>query len=143
MIDEIPRGARIGVDTVAVIYFLEDHPEFGHSARHLFERIEAGELEAVMSVLVLTELLVPLYRAGQEPAADQLSRRLRNFRNLEMMPVTDTTASMATRLRALHGLKTPDAIHAANALVAGASGIVTNDRDLRALHDELEVWTFR
>lgn len=143
MIEEIAPGTRIGIDTVAVIYFLEGHPEFGGAARRLFERIEAGEIEAVMSVLVLTELLVPLHRAGQERAADELSRRLRNFRNLAMMPVTDAAASMAARLRARHGLKTPDAIHAANAIAAGASGIVTNDRDLRALQGELEVWTFR
>jgi predicted nucleic acid-binding protein len=143
MIQSIPAGARIGVDTVAVIYFLEDHPEFGAPARRLFEQIEAGELEAVMSTLVLTELLVPLYRAGQERAADELSRRLRNFRNLEMRPVTDATASLAARLRARYGLKTPDAIHAANAIEAEASGIVTNDRDLGALGDELEAWTFR
>lgn len=37
---------------------------------------------------------------------------------------------MAARLRAKHGIRTPDAIHVATALATGATEFLTNDRGL-------------
>lgn len=142
MIDSIPSGTRVALDTVALIYFLERHERFGAPAARLFERIEAGTLLASMSALVLTELLVPLYRAGRPRDASTLARRLENFSNLDTLAVDATIATEAARVRATHGLRTPDAIHAASALHAGAAGIITHDRAFRAPRGELEVWTF-
>jgi len=49
----------------------------------------------------------------------------------------------AARLRAQHGLRTPDAIHGATAVVGGAKGILSNDKALACLESEgLQVWTF-
>ena len=141
-IDAIPDGTHVALDTVALIFFLERHETFGEPAARLFERIETGALRASMSTLVLTELLVPLYRAGRARDVSALARRLENFRNLESRSVDPLVATEAARLRARHGLRTPDAIHAASAVLAGAAGIVTHDRAFTALRGELEVWTF-
>jgi len=49
----------------------------------------------------------------------------------------------AARLRADHGLRTPDAIHGATAIVTQATGILTNDKWLKALtHEGLSAWLF-
>jgi len=38
---------------------------------------------------------------------------------------------------------TPNAIHAATAMLSGASGMLTNDKQLRVLsHTELSIWFF-
>ncbi len=95
--------------------------------------IEEGRLQAVMSTLVLTELLVPLHAAGQKQQAEELKRRLCTFPNLSVMTMTAKIASTAARLRPLHGLRTPDAIHAATALETSAEAIITNDRDFPRL----------
>ncbi len=142
MIETIPAGSRIALDTVVFVYFLERQDPFGARATRLFERIEAGDLHAVMSSLVLAELLVPLYRSRQHRDASALTRRLQHFRHLEIKPVSDQIAADAARLRAEYRLRTPDAIHAATALAAEASGLVTHDRAFLSLQRELEIWTF-
>jgi predicted nucleic acid-binding protein len=52
---------------------------------------------------------------------------------LTALPVAEDIAEEAARLRAVHGLKTPDAIQLAAAKTGGASWFLTNDGYLPAL----------
>ena len=139
----IPKGSRVLLDTVALIYFLEENERYSKSAEKIFNRIESGQLQGVMASLVFAELLVPLYRSGDPQAATGLSNRLRNFRNLEVIPLTTEISMGAARLRADYGLRTPDAIHAATAISTQSTGILTNDKRLKMLSPEgLSIWLF-
>lgn len=139
----IPDGDRILLDTVALIYFLERNARYVEQAEAIFRRIESGNLQGVISNLVFAELLVPLYHRGDSRAATGLANRLDNFNNLEVVALTTKISMEAARLRADHGLRTPDAIHTATAIAAQASGILTNDKRLRVLSREgLHVWLF-
>ena len=139
----IPKGSRVLLDTVALIYFLEENQRYSKKAEKIFGRIESGELQGVMANLVFAELLVPLYRSGDPQAAVGLSNRLINFRNLEVITLTTEISREAARLRADYGLRTPDAIHGATAIITQASGILTNDKQLKALTREgLSIWLF-
>ncbi len=132
-LDSIPTGSRLLLDTVALIYFLERHPRYSQSAEIIFRRIETGDLQSLMSTLVFAELLVPLYRAGDIVAANDLSRLLKNFRHLEILDLTPEIGAEAARLRAGYNLRTPDAVHAATALAGQANGLLTNDKNLSRL----------
>ncbi|MEN8132413.1 MAG: type II toxin-antitoxin system VapC family toxin [Pseudomonadota bacterium] len=139
----ISEGSRISLDSVALIYFLEGHKRYSPIAKTIFERIESGELTGVMANLVFAELLVPLYRSGNPMAARRLVSQLINFRNLEIIHLTTEISMESARLRADHGLRTPDAIHAATAINAQATGILTNDKRLSSLCQEgLSIWLF-
>lgn len=139
----IPGGNRVLLDTVALIYFLEDNERYSEMAEAIFGRIEAGELQGVMSSLVFAELLVPLFRSGNPRAAAGLSNRLINFRHLEIIDMTTEVSIEAARLRADYDLRTPDSIHAATAIHAKVSGILTNDKRLNILTREgLAIWLF-
>ena len=139
----IPKGSRILLDTVALIYFLEENERYSKRAEKIFSRIESGQLQGVIASLVFAELLVPLYRSGDPQAATGLSNRLRNFRNLEVIPLTTEISMGAARLRADYGLRTPDAIHAATAISTQSTGILTNDKHLKVLSPEgLSIWLF-
>jgi predicted nucleic acid-binding protein len=139
----IPKGSRVLLDTVALIYFLEENERHSKKTEKIFGRIESGELQGVMANLVFAELLVPLYRSGDPQAAAGLSNQLINFRNLEIIPLTTEISMEAARLRAEHGLRTPDAIHGATAIITQASGILTNDKRLMVLTQEkLSIWLF-
>jgi len=132
----IPKGSQVLLDTVSLIYFLEENERYS-------KRIESGQLQGVMASLVFAELLVPLYRSGDSQAAAGLSNRLRNFRNLEVIPLTTEISMEAARLRAKYGLRTPDAIHASTAISTQSSGILTNDKQLKVLTQEgLSIWLF-
>jgi len=115
----IPDSSRILLDTVVLIYFLENNERHSKTAEKLFSRIETGTLQGIVSSLVFAELLVPLYRSEETQAAAGLSSRLINFRNLEVVNLTPEISMEAARLRADHGLRTPDAIHGATAIVTG------------------------
>lgn len=139
----IPKGSRVLLDTVALIYFLEDNERYSKTATAIFSRIESGEIRGVMSNLVFAELLVPLYRAGEAQNATGLVNRVINFRNLEVIPLTTEISMQAARLRADHGLRTPDAIHGATAIIAATSGILTNDQRMVVLRRAgIGVWLF-
>ena len=139
----IPKGSRILLDTVALIYFLEENERFSKSAEKIFSRIESGQLQGVMASLVFAELLLPLYRSEDPQAATGLSNRLQNFRNLEIVPLTTQISMEAARLRADYRLRTPGAIHAATAIITQTSGILTNDKQLKVLTQEgLSIWLF-
>lgn len=47
-----------------------------------------------------------------------------------LVDVTATVLDRATELRAQHGFKTPDAIHLASAIEAGADALLTGDAGL-------------
>ena len=138
----IPNGSLVLLDTVSLIYFLESHPIYGSVAEVLFQRVEAGDLRAVMSSLVFAELLVPLYRERQDKTASALKHRLLGFRNLTVRDVTPEVAARAARLRAHFRLRTPDALHIATGIHYGCDGILTNDRELCRIDCELQVWLF-
>lgn len=127
-LNRIPSGSRIALDTVSFVYFLERHPTYYSSAKDLFERIEKGKIEAVASTLVLTELLVPAFRAQDSSRAQEVLRLLTHFPHLKLIEVTANIASEASRIRAESSLRTPDALHLATALMQKADWFVTNDK---------------
>ena len=139
----IPNGSKVLLDTVALIYFLEENERYSKLAEKIFGRIESGELQGVLANLAFAELLVPLFRSGEPRAAAGLANRIFNFRNLEVVTLTTEISIEAARLRAEYSLRTPDAIHAATAIITQASGILTNDKRLAVLTSEgLSVWLF-
>lgn len=138
--EELPAGSVVALDTPVFVYFLEHHPRYYAAARALLRRIERGEVAGALSSLVFAELLVPAYRAGDRPLAKRILGLLTAFPHLQVVDVSPRIAAQAAELRAAHGLRTPDAIHAATALAAQAAGIVTNDRHFDRLAGRLTVW---
>lgn len=138
---KIPKGCTAGLDTMVFIYSLDSHPEFGEVADAILARIERGELKAVASSLLFAELLPHKFARNDAVRARAIARELENMPNLAIMPLTNEVSVEAARLRATYGLRTPDAVHAATAMGAGAQGIVTNDGTLKRLTSEgLDVW---
>jgi predicted nucleic acid-binding protein len=135
-LEDIPAGAVVLIDSTAFIYLIDKDPAYFPAARSLFDRVQAGEITAIASTLVLAELLVPYYRTGDPAKANVISATLQSQRDLEFLPVSPRIAERAARLRGLYGLHTPDAVHAATALHARADWLVTNARKLRRVTAE-------
>lgn len=84
-------------------------------------------MRAITSTLTLTEVLVQPYRVRDWQRADRIYAALRNYPHLEWLTPTLEIADRAASIRAEHSLKTPDAVLAATAQVAGATALITND----------------
>ena len=75
----------------------------------------------------MTELLVPAYRESDESRVDALYVLLSRYENLDWIAPDLEIADLAARIRAVHRMRTPDALRAATAIQAKATGLVTND----------------
>jgi predicted nucleic acid-binding protein len=125
------RVSKLGLDTAPLIYLVERHPTFGPLVRALVERAESGGLEFISSTLTLTEVLsLPLER-NDEMIVSAYRSILLHSPYLHLRPIDLDVAERAARLRALHRLKTPDALQVAVACQAGCEAFLTNDRAMR------------
>lgn len=98
----------------------------------LWDALDAQSICVVTSELTLLESLVKPLKDGDSILARDYEKFLTSTR-LQLHPITARILKEAARVRATTGLKTPDAIHAATALAAGCSQLITNDSDFRRI----------
>jgi len=104
--------SRIALDTSVFIYQLQANPKYVGLTDEIFVWLQRAKSQGVTSTITLTELLVP---------------------NLAWIAPSLEIADTAARLRAEHGLRTPDALQAATAISSSATALVTNDATFRKL----------
>jgi predicted nucleic acid-binding protein len=121
------RHRRIALDTSIFIYQLQAHPRYVSFTNTIFEWLGQRGSQAVTSTITMVELLVHPYRTDNEPLADELYGLLSVYPNLEWIAPSLEIADLAARIRAEHGLRTPDALQAATVLHTRATGLITND----------------
>jgi predicted nucleic acid-binding protein len=121
------RHQRIALDTSVFIYHLEANPKYLAYTDAIFSWLELPGSAAVTSSVTMTELLVLPYREGDEPRANDFYALLSTYPNLDWVAPNLEIADLAARIRAVHRLRTPDALQAATAAHSRATGLITND----------------
>lgn len=124
----IGRGSIIALDTVTFIYHFEDNPQYAPLTQVVFDAIEGGQVTAVTSMITVAEVLTGAKKAGH-PLILQYRALFAGYPNLTIVPVDMQIAERASDMRCQYGLKMPDVITLATALVCGAQALVTNDRN--------------
>jgi predicted nucleic acid-binding protein len=133
----------LAFDSAPLIYYIEQHPQYGPVTEDLFTTVDSGDAHAVTSVLTLLEVLVRPIRTGLPDLARQYRELLSGARGISLFPMGPETAEIAARLRAKYDwIRTPDAIQVATALQHGAELIVTNDHRWKRL-SEIQVIVLR
>ena len=123
----------VALDTVAFIYFIEEHERFVPVVAPLFVDAARGRRRLVTSALTLLEVLVVPYRAGDVGLAERYEALLTRSRGLMLVGIERGQLRAAAQLRAAFGVRTPDALQLAAALAGRCSAFVTNDRRLPAI----------
>lgn len=126
---------RVALDTNIFIYVFEQHPEFGEKSKWLLDQIETGIYTAVASTISLTEILVKPIREGNLALEKQYKLLFAHFPNLAVVPIDNPVAERAAFLRGKYGMKTPDALVLASAILAKADLFVTNDLRLENVEE--------
>jgi predicted nucleic acid-binding protein len=124
-----------GADSMLFIYHFENNQEFGEAAAHLLRRTESGRCRLVCTTLALLEVLVVPKRSGRVDLCQRYREVFDSFPNLRMQPVGEEIAEIASDLRARYNIKTPDAIHAAGAIAAGADAFISQDGNLKKIRE--------
>lgn len=124
----IPGQGPIYLDVNAVVYSVEKHPKYSQLLRNFWSLAHAGRHDVISSALALLETLVGPLKSG-DAQLRQDYERLFQRKHVRLVPITQPILREAARLRAtVPGLRSPDAIHAATAIHAGATLVLTNDR---------------
>jgi len=121
------RHRLIALDTSVFTYQLEANPRYLPATDHIFSWLERPDSKAVTSTITMTELLVQPYRDSNDQLVDEFYALLSTYPNLDWIAPNLEIADLAARLRALHRMRTPDALQAATAAQARVTGLITND----------------
>jgi predicted nucleic acid-binding protein len=133
--DFLRRHRRIALDTSVFIYQLEANPRYVSLTDTIFSWLEQSRHTAVTSTITMTELLVQPYRDNDEHQVDEFYGLLSTYPNLDWVAPDLAIADIAASIRALHRLRTPDALQAATAIQGSATGLVTNDSAFQRMND--------
>lgn len=127
----LPASGTVYVETPGLIYTVERHPIYGPLLDPFWQVAQARQITPVSSELIITEALVMPLRQGSHTLQAAYEAALFEA-DLVLLPLTQEILREAARLRAvIPGLRTPDALHAATALVADCALFLTNDIGFR------------
>jgi predicted nucleic acid-binding protein len=130
-LSSLPSGG-VYVDANILIYTVERISPYAQMLDPLWQELAAQSARALTSELAVLETLTGPMRTGNMTLETLFRRILFRSPNLRLIPISTAVLERAAQLRAhIPGLKTPDAIHAATALEAGAMTFITNDMQLR------------
>jgi predicted nucleic acid-binding protein len=132
LIDVLNRGP-VALDTAGFIYFIEAHPQYLPVLRPLFEEVDRGARRIVTSAVTLLEVLVVPYRAANVVLADRYEALLTRSRGVHLKEIDAGQLRAAAQLRAVFGVRTPDALQLAAALSERCTVFVTNDRRIPSI----------
>jgi predicted nucleic acid-binding protein len=114
-------------DADVLIYAAVPDHHLGRRVRALFPvqaTTTSGAIAGIGSVLLIPELLTKPMRDGAETELEALTALLGR---IDLRPVDQAIAELATALGANYRLRAADAVHLATAVAAGADRFITNN----------------
>jgi len=129
LLADAPRP-RVYLDANLFIYFAEGHPDLSELVRHVLSAVDDGLMTAATSELTVAEVLVRPIRERATRQADYYRRLITDGPGLSVLPVTRAVLEEGARVRAVYGIRLPDAIQVATAALSGCDVFLTNDREL-------------
>lgn len=130
-------GPRALIDT-NVFVSARNRNESGHAAcRRLLDRIDDGEIQAIVSTISLAEIRAGLAPAEARSIWQAFVSHLLTSPNYEVEPVDVEIAETAGELREQTKLTLPDALIVATGHLRGAAFVVTQDQQLGRLQTAL------
>lgn len=119
----------VALDTNIFICALNKKDSRQVESLQMLEQIKEKGIKAFISVLVLEEFFIRVYKQNQEQKITALLDFITIGGIVTVLDVNQQLALQAARLRAEYtSIRTPDAIHLASAISAGANTFITTDR---------------
>lgn len=126
---------RLYLDAAPLIDWVEAYPDYISKMDRIVDAIETTPMQALTSVLTLTEVMAQPLRVGNTDLAQEYHDIFVIREDCKLVEISTDIAISAAAIRARHSLRTPDAVPAATAIKSGCEAIRTNDRDFRRLQD--------
>ncbi len=120
---------RTYIDSNIFLYAVLYDDERAQRCRKVLSDIVDGRLAAVTSVLTWDEFTHVVEKVLDRPSAVLQGERFLHFPRLSFLPCTHDVLIRAQQLRASTHIGARDSIHAASALIAGATTFLSEDSD--------------
>ncbi|MEK6960736.1 MAG: type II toxin-antitoxin system VapC family toxin [Nanoarchaeota archaeon] len=117
------------LDSNILIFAFVNKDEKGERARALFDKIVRGQLDAMTSHLTFDEVFYQISQTSGREKAMSATQAALEIRHLRFLDADGTVIRKAHELLGKYNLSPRDAIHAASAILNGASSIITDDKD--------------
>lgn len=142
LIPSIRSTTVLALDTNVFIYALKEKSQFNQVANVLLEQIRERRPKVFISVLVLEEIFIRIFRENSEEKIPYYLGLLTAGGIISIVDVSRQVAIKAAQIRANYrSLRTPDAIHLATAIESKAKFFVTADRRLPKKIEKLQIIT--
>lgn len=135
IMDDIPKGVAITVDSAPIIYYLQDHAMFAPRFSPLFDAAASGDISVMISTITLAAVMTGPLAAKNDILAGQYREVLCRSLGWECVAVDEHVAAEAARLRTRYRLRLPDAIQVATAIATRSWALVTHDTALARVKD--------
>lgn len=121
-------GKRVAIDTMLMIYVLENNPAYMQIVAEIFEDAKS----IVCSSFLFGELFAGFYKRGDQKIVDTILGYIEDAKNVEVHSFDYATGLIFAKIRAKHpSYSSPDCIHLATALACEADVFITNDKKLK------------
>lgn len=121
----------IFLGTAPLIFYAERHPVYYALVEPVFAAIDAGEIQAVTSIVTLAECLVHPYMKGLTELQRDYYDLITTGNNVYFALQNAETGRMAGEIRARYRVSLLDALQIATAIQAHCDAFLTNDYDLK------------
>jgi len=118
---------RVYVDTSALIYAIEAPHLYPRLQTHFLDLFVHGQLTIVTSWITFAEVLAKPLQHGDALAEAGYREFFLPSPHFEILAVDQRVSDQAASLRALHGIKLPDALHIATGMIAACPLFLTGD----------------
>ena len=130
----------VAIDTNVFIDVKNKEPSYSFS-KQVLDWIDEGRVKGVVSTVVIAEMCAGYYETKELEEKDDFLTHLLSSPNYEVVEVSARVADEAGRIRAVTGLKLPDALIVASGLKRRGEQLVTNDVSLKRAKEFIDVLT--
>ena len=135
-------GLKVAIDTNVFIHVKNKEPSYGFSEQVL-DWIDEGRVKGIVSTVVIAEMCAGYYETKELREKDDFLTHLLSSPNYEVVEVSAGVADEAGRIRAVTGLRLPDALVVASGLKRRGKHLVSNDVSLKRANEFINVLTPR
>lgn len=129
----------IALDSNIFIRALGDRGPLGKKAIQLLEDIKQTTTKVFVSVMVLEEFFVRVFKEKKEKNLAYILNFITLDGLVQLVDVNQQIALLAAEIRAKYHIKAPDAIHLASAIISKADTFITTDRKIPRKVEGLKV----
>ena len=127
------KGKKVLIDSNIIIYLTDSIQPYDYLARLLFQILEDGDIEAVISILTISEVMQGPLRRGNNKIAFEVRDYLVNFPNSYCQDITfDVLEKIGNDSRVnWKMLRTVDSLIIASGILHNVSLFISNDNHFK------------